>query len=241
MKHDVRIFADTAELYDATAAAVDQVIRDAIRDGGKASVVLSGGRTPLPLYRRLARMGPWHDLYLFWSDERVVPPESARSNYGQAHEVWLSSATIGGAFPMRNSGETLEHAVHRYTDLIREHVTGPPVPRFDLILLGIGADGHIASLFPGDRTALDPSWVVPVPEPHGGVPRISLGSRVILSAHRSFVLASGETKAPAIRQAMDRPASAEDIEACPARLLWDASGDVTWFLDSTAAARIEQD
>ncbi|MDQ7849991.1 MAG: 6-phosphogluconolactonase [Armatimonadota bacterium] len=233
----VRIFPTPRALVEEAVRSIRSLAVRAVAACGRFALALSGGRTPQDLYSLLAEGGagalPYDRMEVFWSDERAVPPDHAESNYGLAWQVWLSRAPLAAARIHRIRGEVdpQQAAAHYEAELRR--VLGDP-PRLDLVLLGVGRDGHTASLFPGDPALGDHRLVVATTAPHPPLRRVTFTPQVIRLASRVLVLASGSDKARAVRRALEDEPSA----AVPASLLrW---AQVCWFLDEAAAAWLSQ-
>src|SRR5256712_4150475 len=152
---EIRILNGLPELFQAAASEFITLAVEAIRSKGKFCVALSGGSTPRGLYTLLANQPqhsiPWEKIYFFWGDERHVPPDHPDSNYRMAYEAMLSKVTIPGTHIYRILAEKeAQQAADDYAATLHTafHLTADTLPRFDLILLGMGPDGHTASLFP---------------------------------------------------------------------------------------------
>jgi 6-phosphogluconolactonase len=239
MEPDLRVYEDPDTLAAAAAVEVVQCLATATGQRRSASLVLAGGSTPKGLYHRLAAAHrddlPWHEVDVDWGDERWVPHGDPRSNYRMARESMLDALPVDPArvHPMPVAG-TPAAAASAYERTLRSHVASG-WPRFDLVLLGVGADGHTASLFPL-APALDEArrWVTEATAPDEPRVRLTLTLPVITSAATIFLLATGASKAEAIRRAMvDDPDS-----GCPASLVRHARGRVVWWLDADASARL---
>lgn len=219
----------------------------AIRARGQAGLVLSGGGTPLALYRELA--GPlagdvaWGAVHFFWGDERLVPPDDPGSNYRAAWEALLSRAPVPAENIHRVKGElSAAEAAADYSQQLRQwaamHDPGAtnPWPRFDIVLLGLGEDGHTASLFPGSPLKED-APVIAVAADYACRPagRVSLTPRVFNDAARVIFLATGANKADAVYNTFYK----DDPVRYPAQRIRPASGEVIWFLDRALAARLD--
>lgn len=203
----LRRFATPGELASAAAALFCDAARDAVLARGRFCVVIPGGRTPAALFAALreapwAETVPWHESHLFWSDERCVPAYDANSNYGLARRELLTRVPIRAGHVHRAPTEigapdqaaaAWEHALRR---LFGAEDRAPVFPEFDLVILGVGADGHTASLFPGDP-ALEVSdrWVAAV-APTGTPPvaRVTLTLPVLNHARRVIFLVAGPDK-----------------------------------------------
>jgi 6-phosphogluconolactonase len=246
----MHIFPDQQTLSVAAARLFLEVALAAVGERGLVSVVLSGGSTPRTLYRLLAEPPyataiPWAETHLFWGDERLVPPNEEGSNYGQASADLLSHVPIPATNIHRVRGELdAEAAVEDYTAQLSQFAAANQAdatalwPRFDLVLLGLGSDGHTASLFPG---AASDDWesrpVVAATADYDGRPaqRLTLTPLVINEARNVLFLVTGADKAAAVAATMN---GAADTTRWPGQRIRPHHGEVTWLLDSTAAARL---
>jgi 6-phosphogluconolactonase len=210
------------------AAAVAERLAHATREGG--NVVLTGGTTPEQAYREAAQRAPdWSNVELWWGDERCVPPTDDRSNYGMAKRALLDRLERGPRAVHRIKGELgKEEAALDY-----EHELGDT--QLDLLLLGVGPDGHVASLFPNAPTLRGRKRVLPAEaalEPF--VDRVTLSLPTLRSAREILFLLSGESKAEAARRAF----AAEPSPETPASLVRAQDGRTTAILDRAAAAKL---
>lgn len=235
----LRIFDDTASLYAAAATEYAARAQAAVEKNGRFSVALSGGSTPKPLYSMLAEKFPslpWDKSYFFWSDERFVPPDHPDSNYRLARESMLSKAPIPGEniFRVQTEEKDPQRAAELYEQTLQSFFRLKPrqLPRFDLMLLGMGPDGHTASLFPGsaalkvrDRLVVA-NWVEKFQ-----VNRITFTLPVLNQAACDMFLVVDKSKASALRQVLD-----QDGEAVPARMVQPETGELLWFVDRAATA-----
>jgi 6-phosphogluconolactonase len=237
---ELRVTTDIETAWRAAADAVAAAIAAAVSATGTASIAISGGDTPRGLHRLLAgppwvQAVPWDRLHVFWADERLVPYDDPASNYGAARLDWLDRlpCTPAGVHPVP-VGLAPAAAADRYAAELRTHF-GAPVPALDLLVLGLGPDGHTASLFPGDP-ALDEQrrWTAAV---KGGRPdlwRVTLTYPVLNRARRVLFLAVGDSKAGVVRRALT-----EAPPVLPAGRVRPAAGSVTWVLDRAAARMLE--
>jgi 6-phosphogluconolactonase len=215
-----------AELALQAAEWLAREVSDAIAERGSCTLALSGGRTPEPVYRELAaRPGiDWSRVRVFFGDERAVPPDDPESNYLMVHKALLSQVPIAAAGVHRMEAERAdrEAAALEYERLLPG--------RLDVLLLGMGADGHTASLFPRS-SALDERdrLVLPVLGAKPPTPRLTITPPVIEAARKVAVIATGEDKAATVARAIEGPFAPKSI---PVQL---ARGG-TWFLDQAAAA-----
>jgi 6-phosphogluconolactonase len=229
---ETRLVAHEAALRMAGA------IREAIAERGSATVALSGGNTPRDAYTILAREAgiDWGKVHVFWVDERVAAPEDERSNYHWARLTLLDPAKVPSAnvHRMVTDAPDLPAAARDYEALLREHlplVDG--VPAFDVMVMGIGDDGHTASLFPG-KPAVDvrDRFVIATEAAAGLEPRMTVTVPVIQAARHVLVLIVGAGK----RAALERAWSARgDVHQTPSRILRDCRGELTWIVDRAAA------
>ncbi len=152
---EIRILKNAADLFEAAAAEFAAQASAAVRANGKFTVALSGGSTPKTLYSLLATKPgiPWDKIHFFWGDERHVPPDHPESNYRMANEALLSKvpARAENIFRIHSEEKDAAAAALQYEQTLKDffHLSPGKFPRFDLIFLGVGPDGHTASLFPG--------------------------------------------------------------------------------------------
>jgi 6-phosphogluconolactonase len=216
------------------------------------SLVLSGGTTPRRLYNLLANGPgekiPWGRVGIFWGDERCVALDDVRSNYAMVARTGLLDRPLGGVHRM--PGELPpEQGAETYESEIRALYPDQALPRFDLILLGLGNDGHIASLFEESPGLTDRKHWVIVSEPYEGTRRLTLTLPVLAAARSLIFLVSGEAKAEAVRQVLAEEKPSDDRMSPAERLLqmiainemagWD-SPSLSWVLDKSAALLLDQ-
>jgi 6-phosphogluconolactonase len=220
------------EVVDDPAAVCAELLVESAAAGGH--VVLTGGSTPRAAYQQAAQSaGAWEQAKLWFGDERCVPPDDERSNYGMVQETLLSR--IRPSEVHRIQGELGPDVA---ADAYEQELTQSGSPAFDLLLLGLGSDGHIASLFPNQDTLSERERLV-VGVPTAGlepfVPRVSLTLPTLASAKRIVLLVSGASKAKAVASAFGPDARPDP--RVPATLLPPLARDVTVLLDSAAAGR----
>ncbi len=233
--HEVIVATDHAEHARIAAEVLARAIVAAADARGVARIALSGGSTPSETYQRLGALAlPFDRLEWFWVDERGVPPSSPRSNYGTAaRDLALADERHGRAFRMQAEND-LSEAASGYEALLRRAFGVASAVAFDAITLGVGDDGHTASLFPdiGAVTIDDRLVAHIVPPPEKKLEeRVTLTAPVILEAKLVVVLARGASKRAVVAAA--RAPGSED--AVPARILQRAKGRVVWVLDRDAA------
>jgi 6-phosphogluconolactonase len=233
--------ANHADLSRRAADAAVATINCAVRSVGTCSIVLSGGDTARALYRLLASEReaqiPWANVQVFWGDERYVPPDDPRSNYRMTKETLLDHVPCPPAniHPMPTHCPSAEVAAREYERTLRNHFAGQ-WPNFDLLLLGIGEDGHTAALFPGSLALAERTrWVVAARAPVEPHVRLTLTLPALTRAAAVYVLVAGATKADAVRHVFE---GAGDWIKYPAAGLRVAAESVIWWADREAAALV---
>ena len=229
----------------ATAEVLSALASEAVRDNGRFTIVLSGGSTPQSLFSLLAGSPyntqlPWEQMHCFWGDERLVPPDDPGSNYYHAARLLLDHIPVPAANIHRIKGELPpQSAVLDYTEQLRAFAAnGRSWPRFDLVLLGMGSDGHTASLFPGSPAAEDPGLSVKaVTAQYEDRPahRLTLTPAAFNDARHVLFLAAGANKAEALSAVLHGP---RDHVKWPAQRIQPHSGTLTWFVDQAAASTL---
>jgi 6-phosphogluconolactonase len=246
---------EVAESADALSRAVAdlfvRVTTDAVRARSRCAVALSGGSTPKSIYRLLASEPfrarvQWEQIEFFWGDERHVPLDHADSNYRMAAETLLSKVPVRPRriHHVRAGIPDAALAAQEYEDDIRSTLGADAMPRFDLILLGLGADGHTASLFPGTAAVTErqrlcvANWV-----PRFNAHRITMTFPLINAARLVAFIVSGADKAAIVQDVLHRRGEARrapaDLTLPPACLVEPVDGDLWWMLDRDAAGKHE--
>jgi 6-phosphogluconolactonase len=239
---EVRRLTTPQDLFQAAAEEVIRNATDAVAQRGRFTIALSGGSTPKNLYTLIAANAsttlPWNQMFFFWGDERHVPPDSPDSNYRMAQEALLSKVPIPPAniFPVPAENPDASQAAEDYEQTLQKFFAVAPgeFPRFDLILLGMGPDGHTASLFPETAALQEKSrlvvanWV----EKLGGS-RITFTLPLLNAARCIAFLVSGTDKAAALHEVLEGNAPAEKY---PSRLVQPREGKLIWFVDRAAAS-----
>lgn len=245
MTQQIRVFADPASLADAAAKHIVERALAAVDDHERFTIALSGGSTPRAVFQRLAQPDlsaqmPWSQIDVFWSDERAVPLDHADSNYRMACESLLAQVPIPkeNIKPMLSQVEDLDAAAQHYARVIRSTVPGSP-PRFDLLLLGLGPDGHTASLFPhSPQLQASDELVVATPaaplKPH--VRRVTFTATLINAAKEVLFLAAGADKAETLKRVLEGPRQTEEL---PSQLVAPGSGTLIWLLDQAIARELK--
>jgi 6-phosphogluconolactonase len=237
----VRVYETPADIADAAARDFAARATEAIDERGRFAVALAGGSTPKATYEALARdyaeRLDWSTVHVFFGDERTVPPDHEDSNYRMANEALLSRVPVGGVHRMRGELSPAE-AAEAYEEELREFFGPDGSPRLDLILLGLGEDGHTASLFP-ETSALDVTdrWVVANPVLKLETTRLTLTVPAINAAMAVTFLVAGEGKAEALKEVLEGNAHPR---AFPAKFIRLENGDLTWMVDQAAASLLDK-
>ena len=228
MSSDPIVAADEDELARVAAAWIAEEVRRAAARGGRCALALSGGSTPRPAYERLATEPgmPWSAVEIYFGDERAVPPTDPASNYRMAREALVDRVGLPAerVHRMEADGPDVEAAAARYAALLPD--------RLDVLVLGMGPDGHTASLFPRSPALRETRRkVVPARSPVPPVDRLTITPPVIASARRLAVITAGAAKAPLLAQVLRGPWRPEELPAQLAR-------EGTWLVDRAAAAAL---
>ena len=240
---EVRTFSGIEALSEAAAAEIVVIARDSIAARGRFSIALSGGNTPKRTYELLVDQHradiDWaHSDFLF-GDERFVPPTDSRSNYRMAREALFDRAPIpaSGVHAVRTDTSTVDEAAELYESTLRRVlIVNAKEPRFiDLVLLGVGPDGHTASLFPGSPALEEPSrWTRGVGAPttvQPAVPRVTVTLPFLAGARNVLFLVAGADKRPVMREILERTETAQQYPAA----LVAPSGRTVWMIEQSAA------
>jgi len=240
----VRVSRDVDAFADAAAAVFIESSIESVADRGRFSVALSGGSTPRAVFARLAgdetaRLTvSWRQIDWWWSDERAVPPGDPDSNFRMAFESLLGHVPIDPARVHRLKGEVEPaQAASEYERELRAAfgVSSGEIPRFDLVLLGLGADGHTASLFPGTPAVAERERLVVANDVQAmRSVRLTFTLPLINRARRVAFLVSGAEKAPILARVLEGPRG-----ALPAQLVSPDDGELVWIVDSAAARDLE--
>jgi 6-phosphogluconolactonase len=211
------------------------LLRKAIDKGERASLAVSGGSSPQPMFELFGKSDfPWHQAHVFWVDERCVPPNDAQSNFRLANEAWLRPAQVPPANVHRILGELdPEEAARRYAEDLSSFFGSVEMPRFTVIHRGMGSDAHTASLFPGsplieDKERIAAAAYVEKMEQW----RVTLLPGVLQAARYTVILAAGPDKAQALDAVLTGP---YDPKRLPAQIGARNSKTSTWFVDEAAA------
>lgn len=242
---EIRTLTTPQELFAAAAEEVVRTANEAVAQRARFTIVLSGGSTPKSLYNLLATNArtalPWDRMFFFWGDERHVPPTDPDSNYRMADETLLSKIPVpaGNVFRIKAENPDAAAVAEAYEQTILKffQLKSGEVPNFDLILLGMGPDGHTASLFPGTTALQEKShlvvanWVEKM-KTH----RITLTLPVLNAARCVTFLVSGTDKASVLRAVLEEDVPAEQY---PSKLVRPAAGKLIWLMDRAAASQLK--
>jgi 6-phosphogluconolactonase len=233
----VEILPDKVKLIERSLELVTAKMQEAIATRGQCTIALAGGGTPKPLYELLAKQDlDWNKIHVFWGDERYVPVDHPDSNEGMARHAWLDQVPlpVANIHPMPTTLVNPVEAANQHEAELQAFFKVSPgeFPAFDIILLGIGDDGHTASLFP-HTAALQVSDRLVTVGYKDGQPRITFTATLINHAHTIIFLVAGASKRPALAEIF---AQTGDNNQYPARLIQPVNGQLWWLLDETAGA-----
>jgi 6-phosphogluconolactonase len=239
---EIRVLPDPAEAAIAAARELVSACSDSLADHGGFRPAFSGGSTPRLFFDALAGAAfrplvAWGRARIFFVDERCVPPDDERSNYRLAKERLLDPLGVPpeNVFRMRGEEEP-QRAVDEYEDLLRKEFTGGHVPQLDFVLLGLGPDGHTASLFPGTRALEERRrWVAANSVPKLREWRLTLTLPVLNAARRAVFLVVGEEKQDAVAAVLRAEGGSASL---PASLVRPPRGSLVWILDEAAAGEL---
>jgi len=237
----IRTFPDVESLSEAAAQEFVRCTREAIAARGRFAVALSGGSTPKRLYQLLTGepfrgQVDWGRVEIFWGDERSVPPDDSQSNYRMAREAMLTKLPIPDDHIHRIEAERpdLDAAARDYQNVLARVLSGDP-PALDLVLLGMGPDGHTASLFPHtDALRETTRWVVPNHVPQLHTNRLTLTRPILNRAREVLFLVAGADKADRLAEVLAGPT---DPTRLPSQSI-QPDGQLVWFIDQAAAGRL---
>ena len=241
----IRVFHGSFELSRAAADLFASTAQAAVSARGRFITALSGGGSPRAMYEMMAKspyreLLPWDKMLFFWGDERCVPPDDAESSYNQARTAWLAHVPVleGNIFRAKGELGPLAAAEDYARQLKSVADAGLDWPRFDLVLLGLGADGHTASLFPGSAETRGVATVA-VTAHYQDRPanRVSLTPDVFNAAHYVVFLATGAEKAQALATTLT---GAREPVKYPAQRIWPTDGNVYWLVDEAAASLLPE-
>ena len=239
---ELQIFPNASAVADALAELFVAVADAAFADRGRFVVALAGGNTPRAAYELIASradgwMLSWSDVYVYFGDERCVRPDDEQSNYRMATKTLLSRVNIPPHNVHRMRGEVNpDEAAREYARELTEDLGTHP--RFDLVLLGMGTDGHTASLFPGIDPMIDSDALVrAVSAPSGGLSRLTLTPTVFNAAHTVVFTTEGYAKAEALAAVREGEYLPEKY---PAQIIAPTDGRLLWLVDAAAASNLKR-
>jgi 6-phosphogluconolactonase len=239
------IYSDTDTLSSEAAQYIVRIAQESISSHGRFFFALSGGSTPKKLYGLLAEEPyrsqiDWEHTDIFWSDERCVPPDDAESNYAMAQQVLLSKVPIPASQVHRMPADQNDRdaASYAYTLEMQQTIGSEGVPSFDLLQLGMGPEGHTASLFPHQPSLHEQQrLVMPVTVPKPPPPRLTFTPRLLNAAAHILFLVTGDEKQDAVKAVLEGQYEPDEY---PAQIVKPSKGEVTWMLDKAAAAKLQQ-
>lgn len=238
---EVKIYSNKKEVVKALAKAIFKLSKSS--DQNRFNILLSGGNTPTELFKKLSKKYAetidWERIHLWWGDERCVSPENENSNYKQANDFLISKVPIPEANVHRIKGENdPEEEAIRYAGEIEQNLNfRGDNPVFDLVLLGLGEDGHTASIFPDELELFEDERICAVAtHPLSGQKRITITGKVLNNANRVFFLVSGRSKSQRISEIMNDEDAAKLL---PAYYISPTNGELIWFIDEAAAQKIK--
>jgi 6-phosphogluconolactonase len=246
----IAVYPDKENLIGAAADLIIASGAKAVAARGRFTLALCGGGTPRPVYARLASAGcrdriDWSKVQIFFGDERCVPPDDPQSNYRMARAALLEHVPLEPGSIHRMRGEDVpEKAAADYTDALQRTfggdaaTGGPPPEGFDLILLGMGDNGHTASLFPGLAAVTETArWVMAQYVEAAGMWRVTLTPVIINAARQVVFLVSGAEKADMLQRVLEGPCQPVVL---PSQIIKPTRGELHWLLDAPAAANLRR-
>jgi 6-phosphogluconolactonase len=238
---EVKIYSDQKEVVKALAKTIFKLTKST--EQHRFNILLSGGSTPTALFKRLskkyAELIEWERIHLWWGDERCVSPDSVNSNYKQAYDFLLAEISIPEANVHRIKGENEpEEEAIRYAKEMEQNLNfRGDNPVFDLVILGLGEDGHTASIFPDELELFEDERTCAVAtHPLSGQKRITITGKVLNNANRVFFLVTGASKSQRISEIMNDEDAAKLL---PAYYISPTNGELIWFIDEAAAQKIK--
>ena len=239
MNKIVEVLPDQPALIERSLKIILEKIQSAISERGQFTIALSGGSTPKPLYEAIASQNlPWEKIHVFWGDERYVPPDHPDSNQGMARQAWLDRVNMPAAniHPMPTDEADPAVAASKHEEQLRDFfkVQVGEFPVFDVILLGMGDDGHTASLFPHTEALQVRDRLVTVGN-KDGQPRLTFTVPLINSARCVLFVVAGSNKRSALAEIFS---ATGDDQTYPSRLI-QPQGELWWLLDESAGQELK--
>lgn len=237
LNRNIEVLADKSALIERSRDIILSHIQTAIDSRGQFTIALSGGSTPKPLYEALSNQSlPWSKIHIFWGDERYVSATHQDSNQLMARQAWIDNIEIpeGNIHPMNTTGADPEKDAKQHEAELRQFFQTPEgFPAFDLILLGMGDDGHTASLFPQTEALSVGDRLITVGN-KDGQPRLTFTVPLINEARCVLFVVAGANKRPALKEVF---ATQGDNRQYPSRLI-QPQGELLWLLDQAAGAEL---
>lgn len=247
MDPEIKVFNNSSELAEELANEFQKYVKKLAETNKQVNIALSGGSSPAPFYRRLGRYNAidsrkinWEIIHFFWGDERCVPPNHEDSNYGLAKKYFLRALNVPEENIHRIKGERIpSEEAQAYSDYLMSNVPlRNNYPAFDWIFLGIGEDGHVASIFPDQMTLLFSDKLCETAiHPQTKQERITMTGKVLINAHRITFIITGESKKQLLKEIIDQDPVAK---AYPANYIKPVRGKMDWYLDRQAAILLNQ-
>ncbi len=241
MRNQIKIFKNTDKLSQFFAQMIAGEVSQKLA-GDFYTIAFSGGSTPRKVFEYIAlhfkTLIDWQKVLVFWSDERCVDPASAESNYRMARESLLDLVPVPADNIFRIHGEADPYSeAFRYSEIIRQNVSAENnMPKFDLMMLGLGDDGHTASIFPGSQHLFTSDKLCEVAiNPYSKHKRITVTGKIINHARTIAFLVTGESKAEMIARIIEKK---EGWDKLPASMVIPLDGDLIWLLDDKAANKL---
>ena len=239
----IAIYPDIATLSHDAAQHIVRIANESIATYGRFTMALSGGTTPRKTYELLgsepySRQINWTLVHIFWGDERSVPPESPDSNYRMAHEILLSKIPVPAVqvHRMLANEPNRDAASQEYVEEMQRVFATDDIPSFDLIQLGMGPEGHTASLFPHQEALHEERrLVMPVSVPKPPPDRLTFTPPLLNAARNLLFLVTGSDKADALHAVLEGPYQPDEY---PAQIVRPPNGEVVWMVDTAAAQNI---
>ncbi len=240
----ISTYSDTDTLSREAADYIVRLANEAIVSHGRFTIALSGGTTPRKLYGMLGdepyrSQIDWSLVDIFWSDERCVPPDSEESNYWLAQQVLLGKVPVPASHIHRMPADAPDRdaASQSYTDEMRRVFATTGIPSFDLLQLGMGPEGHTASLFPHQASLHEQQrLVMPVSVPKPPPPRLTFTPPILNAARNVLFLVTGDDKADAVHAVLE---GSYNPDVYPAQIVRPPHGEVLWMLDTKAASKLQ--
>ncbi|MHB8940024.1 MAG: 6-phosphogluconolactonase [Desulfobacteria bacterium] len=240
---NITIYPDREHFVDGSADFIAELAVRAVAERGRFAIALSGGGTPRPIYARLATAGyidriEWTKVHIFFSDERCVPPDDSRSNYRMAREALLDHVPLppGNIHRVRGEDDPAQAAL-AYAQEVQRLFRTASAPAFDLICLGIGDNGHTASLFPGTAALCEQvRWVVPQYVEVMTTWRVTFTPVLINAARHVAFLAEGVGKADMLWRVHEGPYQPDVL---PSQLIQPVNGRLHWLVDAAAGSKVQ--